>query len=64
MVSDASLQKFKELYQKRYGINLSNEEAFEKANRLINLYRAVYKPDANKNNNKNAKEIFTQNNRK
>lgn len=61
MVSDASLQKFIELYQKRYGIELSKEEAFEKASRLVNLYRAVYKPEDNKNNNKNAKEIFTKN---
>lgn len=43
MISDASLKEFKKLYLKRYGAELSNADALERANRLLNLYRAVYR---------------------
>lgn len=42
MISRKSLRKFQELYKKEFGIELSNEEALEKAVRLIELYRFVY----------------------
>jgi len=42
MVSEAGLQKFKELYKLEYGIELTQKELIEKANRLLNLYKAVY----------------------
>lgn len=60
MISDASLTEFKKLYVKRYGIELSKEEALKKANSLLNLYRAVYKP-ALKININNGKKIHNKN---
>ena len=60
MISDESLNEFKKLYMKRYGIELSKEEALKKANSLLNLYRAVYKP-ALKININNAKKIHDKN---
>lgn len=42
MVSKEALAKFKRLYFKHYGIELSDEEAYELANNLLNLYRAIY----------------------
>ena len=56
MVSVESLQKFKNIYERQYGVLLSDSEALSLANNLLNLYRAVY---INKNNismNNNAKE--------
>lgn len=45
MLSPESIQKFRELYEARYGVLLSEEEAGQRALRLINLFRAVYKPE-------------------
>lgn len=47
MVSDEGLKKFKELYLKNYGIDLSPQETFEKANQLLNFYKAVFKEPIN-----------------
>jgi len=45
MISEESLEKFKELYKKEFGEELSDQVALDKATRLLNLYRAVYAPD-------------------
>jgi len=42
MISKKSLKKFKRLYKKRFGEELSDKVALDKATRLLNLYRAVY----------------------
>ena len=42
MVSKEGLIKFKKIYKKVYGIELSKEELIAKANRLLNLYKLVY----------------------
>jgi hypothetical protein len=46
MVTDDGLKKFGELYLKRYGIELSPKELFDKANQLLNFYRAVFREPA------------------
>lgn len=45
MVSEAGLEKFNQLYKKEFGIELSREELIEKANRLLNLYKVVYRSE-------------------
>lgn len=45
MVEDAYIAEFKQLYKKRYGIELSDAEASFRANHLLNLYRAVLGPE-------------------
>ena len=47
MVSDEGLKKFKMLYSKKYGIELTNEEVFEQANQFLNFYRAVFREPTN-----------------
>jgi len=47
MVSREGLSKFKELYAKRYGVILSEKEVSEKANHLLNFYKAVFKEPTN-----------------
>lgn len=42
MLCIKDIQAFKDLYQNRYGILLSDEAATEEAHRLIGLYKAVY----------------------
>jgi hypothetical protein len=42
MLSKNAIQEFKILYKKRYGIELSDEEASFRANNLVGLYAIVY----------------------
>ena len=42
MLPKKAVEEFKKIYRKCYNIELTNEEAADKANRLVRLYRAVY----------------------
>lgn len=65
MVSETGLLKFKVLYQKEYGIELSQKELIEKANRLLNLYKSVYTNKKNiKIRQKNEKKAQSKKNNK
>lgn len=44
MLSEKAVQKFKKLYEQRFKEKLSDEEACQRANNLLNLYRTVYTP--------------------
>jgi len=37
-----AIEEFKRVYKKSYNIELTDEEAGDKANRLVRLYQAVY----------------------
>ncbi len=38
------IEKFKILYKQQFGIDLSTEEATDKATRLLQLVKHIYKP--------------------
>lgn len=42
MISQPSLEKFKKLYQQRFSEQLDDAQALGRANRLLNIYMAVY----------------------
>lgn len=42
MLPKKAIEEFKKIYKKSYGVELSDEKATDKANRLVNLYKAVY----------------------
>jgi len=42
MLPQEAIQEFKELYEKRYGVKLSDEEASLRANNLFKLYKITY----------------------
>jgi hypothetical protein len=42
MLPRKAIQEFKQLYRKRYGVEISDDEATFRANNLVNLYGAVY----------------------
>jgi hypothetical protein len=44
MLSEKAVQKFKKLYEQRFNEKLTDKEAYQRANKLLNLYRAVYTP--------------------
>lgn len=44
MISKEELKEFKKIYKKRFGENLSDQVALEKATKLLNLVKAVYQP--------------------
>ena len=44
MVSQEHLDKFKALYYRKYKVKLSNEEAVEMGNGLVNLMEILLKP--------------------
>jgi hypothetical protein len=58
MISKESLEKFKELYKKEFGEELSDQVALDKATRLLNLYRAVYLPVAEPGVSKKRKDRY------
>lgn len=45
MLPKKAIEEFKKIYKKSYEVELSDEEATDKANRLVNLYKAVYSDD-------------------
>lgn len=47
MLSEQAVTEFKSLYLNRYGIALSDQDAFEKASRLLTLYKTVLFPNKN-----------------
>ena len=44
MISEEVLEKFKTIYQKRFRKNLSDQDALEKATKLLRLVEIIYKP--------------------
>lgn len=48
MVSDEMLAKFKSLYLKKYNVVLTNEEATQMANDLVNLMSILLEPPPTK----------------
>jgi len=44
MISKKSLQTFKKLYEARFKEKLDDREALQKANRILNIYRLLYRP--------------------
>lgn len=44
MIPKKVLEEFKAIYKKRFGEDLSDDIALEKATRLLGLVEAVYKP--------------------
>lgn len=42
MLPKEAIEEFKELFLKKFGVELSDEEAAFRANNLVNLYSAVY----------------------
>jgi len=43
-LTDAQLEKFRDLYRKRYGKEISKEDAVEQAMKLLCLLRRIYAP--------------------
>lgn len=46
MLPEKAIKEFKELYKKRCGKKLSDQEASYRANNLFNLYKVTYMPDS------------------
>ena len=46
MLPKKAVEEFKQIYKRSYKIELTDEEAIDKANRLVRLYQAVYSDPA------------------
>ena len=44
MISQEELEKFKAIYKKKSGIDLSDQDALKMATKLFTLVKAVYSP--------------------
>ena len=44
MLSETQVQKFQELYRKRFGKEIGREEAYEKGVKLLRMMELVYAP--------------------
>jgi len=53
MLSKQAIAEFREIYFKRYGKTLTDEEATERATGLLSLYKAVYEPSLTMKRNMN-----------
>lgn len=49
MLSPQAIQEFKEIYREEHHKELTNKEALELANQLINLFKIINKPMKGKN---------------
>ena len=56
MVSKETIDKFKKLYQDKFNVTVSDEEATQMATDLVNLMRVLLKPDPIQNNHKVIKD--------
>jgi hypothetical protein len=52
MISSEELEKFKAIYKKKSGIDLSDQDALEMATKLFTLVKAVYSPIPEKGSKK------------
>lgn len=48
-LSKKEIQKFKEIYKKKFGQDISDQRALELGINLINLYKIIYKPTSKTN---------------
>jgi hypothetical protein len=44
MISEERLKEFKRIYKKKFGKEISNQEALEKATKLLRMVELIYKP--------------------
>jgi len=44
-LSKERLEEFKDIYYKHYGEKLNDEDAYEKASKLVGLLEKIYKPN-------------------
>lgn len=44
MLSETALNEFKSIYHRKFGVELSDEEAMQKAVSLLDLFNAIYRP--------------------
>lgn len=44
MISKEQLEKFKEIYKNQFGEELSDQDALEKATKLLNMMKVIYRP--------------------
>jgi len=42
--SKEAIREFKEIYKKKFGKEISDQEALEKATNLLTLFNAIYRP--------------------
>ena len=56
MLTKAAIEEFREIYQRKYGVALSDAETTEMASNLLNLYRSVYSL-ANNSENKSDESL-------
>lgn len=44
MLSHSTVNEFKDIYKAQFNENLSDSEAYEKANALLRLFKLIYQP--------------------
>lgn len=44
MINSVAIEEFRSIYFKRYGVKLTNDQAMELGNKLIQLFKIIIKP--------------------
>ncbi len=60
MLSDKAINEFKRLFFQEYGKTITNKEAQEIGQRLISLFRIIYRPIPGKDIPPNDTDIFQE----
>lgn len=60
MLSPDAAMEFQAIYKRNYGIELSCEEAVEQGERLLQMFKIVYRPTLKTSKNEYEKRITNQ----
>lgn len=52
-LSDKDVEEFQELYKQHYGVEISKQDAYERASRLVRLMEVLSKNEAERKNSEN-----------
>lgn len=61
MLSDEDIQKYQEIYKINFGVNISQDQAYEQGAKLIRLIELIYKPISIKELNQIKQNDLTNN---
>ncbi len=63
MIPQEAIREFKEIYRKKFGEEITEKDALDKALRILNLYKTVYGSD-NLPQKSNIKQAINKNERR
>jgi len=54
-LSKKAIDEYKEIYKRKFGEEITDQEAYEQASNLLRLFKVIYRPLPSEKKNKNSK---------